>query len=165
VLAKACEDQDVVGGDEVRIRPAIVADGEWLKALHKVAYASLSEQLQDPRAEAWQDGFFAGRIAHPIDLFIVERDGKDVGAVYLENRPDAVFVESLEVLPEHQGRGVGTSTLKWVLRHAARLGSYVGLQVHKQNPHAQSLYRGIGFTVIGETATHYRMCSAEEPAG
>jgi ribosomal protein S18 acetylase RimI-like enzyme len=154
----------VVGGDEVRIRPAIVADGEWLKALHKVAYASLSEQLHDPRAESWQNGFFAGRIAHPIDLFIAEHDGKDVGAVYLENRPDAVFVESLEVLPEHQGRGVGTSTLKWILRHAARLGLHVGLHVHKGNPHAQSLYRRNGFTVIGETATHLRMRSTEEPA-
>ncbi len=154
-----------MGGDEVRIRPAIVADGEWLKALHKVAYALLSEQLHDPRAEAWQQGFFAGRIAHPIDLFIAEHNGKDVGAVYLENRPDAVFVESLEVLPEHQGRGVGTSTLTWVLQYAARSDSRVGLQVHKRNPQAQSLYLAIGFTVCGETATHYRMRSAEEPVG
>ena len=152
----------LVGSVEIRMRPAVVADGGWLRALHKAAYAVLSGQLYDARAEAWQGGFFAGRISHPVDLFVVEQDGRDAGAVYLENRPDAVLIESLEVLPECQGRGVGTGILKWVLGHAAGRGLPVVLQVHKANPQAQRLYQRLGLSVVGETQTHYRMRSGEE---
>ena len=97
-----------MGGDEVRIRPAVVANGEWLKALHEVAYASLSGQLHDPRAEAWQRGFFAGRIAHPVDLFIVE-DGAMVdlyeaglvGKLVDTQTFDLRAIEDLRVNPDH----------------------------------------------------------------
>ncbi|MBU3987594.1 GNAT family N-acetyltransferase [Propionicimonas sp.] len=143
----------------MRIRPAVAADRDWLRSLHQEAYAVLSGRLYDSRARAWEAGFFTARIAHPVDLFIIEADGGGVGAVYIEDRPESVFVESLEVLPDHQGRGAGSFALKWVVRRAASAGQPVTLQVHKVNSEAQRLYAKLGFEVIGETETHQRMRS------
>lgn len=147
------------GDFEMRIRPAVAADRDWLRSLHKEAYAVLVGCLYDSRSDAWQGGFFAARFAHPVDLFIIEADGNGVGAVYIEDRPESVFVESLEVLPEYQGRGAGSFALKWVVRWAASTGRPVTLQVHKVNSEAQRLYAKLGFEVIGETETHQRMRS------
>lgn len=144
---------------EVGIRPATAEDREWLRTLHTAAYAVLSGQLYDERADAWQRGFFSARIAHPVDVFIVSKDGTDVGAVYLEDRPECVFVESMEVLPEHQGRGAGSGALRWLLGQAGQTGRAVALQVHKANTRAQSLYERVGFSVVGKTETHYKLQS------
>lgn len=129
----------------------------WLRELHKAAYAFLSQRLYDERSDAWQRGFFAARIAHPVDLFILDRNGEDVGAVYLEQRPDELYIESIEVLPDRQRQGNGSAALSWVVQRAAQAGQVVTLQVHKGNPGAQRLYERHGFAVVGQTDTHVRL--------
>lgn len=151
----------VVGEAGYSTRPATATDGEWLRTLHTAAYAVLSGQLYDEHADAWQRGFFSARIAHPEDVFIITKERTDVGAVYLAHRPDSVFVESLEVLPEHQNRGAGSAALRWVLGQAAQQGRTVTLQVHKVNTGARTLYERLGFSVIGETETHYKLLSVK----
>ncbi|MEA5053253.1 MAG: GNAT family N-acetyltransferase [Propionicimonas sp.] len=141
------------------IRPATTADGEWLKSLHRAAYAVLSGQLYDERSDAWQRGFFSARIAHPADVFVVSQGGTAVGAVYLETRADSMFVESLEVLPEYQNRGAGSAALSWVVDRAAHEGLTVTLQAHKLNTRARNLYERLGFFVVSETETHVRLQS------
>ncbi len=146
-------------GFEMRIRPAVAADRDWLRSLHQQAYSVLVGCLYDSRADAWQSGFFAARIAHPVDLFIIEADGNGVGAVYVEDRPESAFIESLEVLPDYQGRGAGSFAVQWVVRRSASAGRPVTLQVHKVNSEAQRLYSKLGFEIIGETETHQQMRS------
>lgn len=147
------------GGTGASIRPATTADGEWLKSLHRAAYAVLSGQLYDERSDAWQRGFFSARIAHPADVFVVSQGGTAVGAVYLETRADSMFVESLEMLPEYQNRGAGSAALSWVVDRAAHEGLTVTLQAHKLNTRARNLYERLGFFVVSETETHVRLQS------
>lgn len=148
---------DEWSADDLRLRPAATVDAEWLRKLHDAAYAVLCDHFYDERANAWQSGFFAARIAHPMNVFVIDRGGTDIGAIYLEDRPSELHVESLEVLPEHQGRGVGSTALRWVLNRAGQDGRTVSLQVHRDNSRARRLYERLGLSVLGETATHYRM--------
>lgn len=63
---------------DLAVRPALAADQDWLRSLHHQAYEELSGRLYDARAQAWEAGFFAARIAHPVDVFIdVDRTNTD----------------------------------------------------------------------------------------
>ena len=61
-----------------------------------------------------------------------------------------------KILPEYQNRGVGSAVIRDVLAQAQAEGLSVGLQVLKVNP-ARRLYERLGFSLVGETATHYLM--------
>ena len=63
----------------------------------------------------------------------------------------------LFVLPEHQGRGIGSEVLATVLDEARRAGLPVALQVLKSNPRAKAFYERHGFAVAGETETHHTL--------
>jgi GNAT superfamily N-acetyltransferase len=110
-------------------------------------------------SRAWEHGFFRARIAHPVDIVIWQSPGVDVGAVYLEERSADTWIESLEVMPTHQGHGAGSAMLTWLLQRAQMTGRPVRLHVHKANTGARQLYERSGFVLTGETATHDELSS------
>ena len=61
------------------------------------------------------------------------------------------------LLPEHQGRGIGTHLIKTLLAEAAHQLKPVHLQVLKVNLRARQLYERLGFEPTGETHTHFLM--------
>ena len=136
------------------LRPATTKDSCWLTMLHEQAYIEL-RRLYDARSNAWEQGFFSARIAHPVDVYIATMERADCAAMYIEDSPGAIRVESLEVLPEYQRHGVGSACLTWVLRRGAQEGKAVTLQVHKSNRGAYRLYERCGFSQAGENQTHY----------
>jgi ribosomal protein S18 acetylase RimI-like enzyme len=151
-------------GDTVRIRPAASADVERFREIHRAAYAELSGELYDARSAAWEHGFFAARLAHPVDIEVAVRSDAVVGAVYVEQRADEVYVESLEVSPDCQGRGVGSALLDWAAGWAIDRGLPVSLQVHRGNPHARRLHERLGFRVVREAGAHLEMRRAAPPS-
>lgn len=68
----------------------------------------------------------------------------------------------MALLPEFQGRGIGTKLIQAVMGEAAGLGLPLRLQVLKAN-RARRLYERLGFHVYAETATHLQMSRAREP--
>ncbi|MFC7581944.1 GNAT family N-acetyltransferase [Schaalia naturae] len=144
-------------GGAALIRPATRADRDQLGALHRAAYAVLSGDLYGDRDAAWEQGFFAARLAHPVDIEVAVASGTVIGAVYVEQRADEVRVESLEVLPARQRRGVGSALLGRVLGRAGERGAPVSLRVHRGNPRARWLYERLGFQVVREDGSHFEM--------
>lgn len=100
-----------------------------------------------------------------MDVFIVGRGGVDIAAIYLEDQPDGVFIESLELLPEYQHQGAGSAALDWIGCRIESEGGVVSLKVHKANIGARRLYERCGFSIVDQTQTHYLMRSpaAAEP--
>ncbi len=143
--------------DEYSFRVADRTDADWLTRLHEQAYSVLCGQLYSERERAWQEGFFSARIGHLSDIEIVLDHGLPVGAVYYKTDKNHIDLESLEVLPDRQGHGAGTSALKWLLEAGARTKKTITLKVHTGNPRAIDLYQRNGFTIITETGTHYLM--------
>lgn len=109
--------------------------------------------------EAWQRIDFEARFQR-YEVSIVEVDGCVTGALWLEWRPAELYVTDLQVLPELQGRGVGTAVLREIIAKAATLGIPVALQVLRVNRRAQRLYERLGFRVTATSDTSIHMLHA-----
>lgn len=143
-------------------RPVTDADYEWLLRLGERTMRAYAEQTYGPWDEALVRRLFAERW-RPAHSRIVVVDGQDVGRLELLPTERGVEVGSIAVVPEYQGRGLGTALLAEVLRDARRDRRVVTLRVLKVNP-ARRLYERLGFVVTGETATHFLM-TADPAAG
>lgn len=108
--------------------------------------------------ESDQDAWFAQKLLGDAILRIIEVGGIRLGAIGVSDAPDHVFLQELQILPEFQNQGIGTAILRAELERATALGLPIRLRVLQQN-RARSLYERHGFTVTGETETHYLMQS------
>ncbi len=105
--------------------------------------------------EAWQHQRFIETFA-PATHQIIEDSGRPIGCLAVEEHADHVFLARIFLLPESQGHGIGTRLTRAVCESAHRRGLPVVLTILKVNP-ARRLYERLGFTVVGETETHFRM--------
>lgn len=83
-------------------------------------------------------------------------DGAPCGYVSVEEYPDYVHVRELVVLPEYQGRGIGSSLLRQVLEQARARHVSVKLGVLREN-RVVNLYQRLGFREFDRTETHIMM--------
>jgi GNAT superfamily N-acetyltransferase len=67
-----------------------------------------------------------------------------------------VWLDTVEIAPEHQGRGLGSAIVHAVLEEARSRDRPVGLQVNRAN-RARQLYERRGFVEVDTTETHYLM--------
>jgi len=87
------------------------------------------------RFEAWSSDALIGLVA----IYCNDENGK------------AAFVTSVSVLPEFQGRGIGSQLVARGIQHVRGLGfSRIELEVNSQNKGAIRLYRRQGFLVDGQ---------------
>jgi ribosomal protein S18 acetylase RimI-like enzyme len=106
--------------------------------------------------ESWQQEDFDRRFRE-YTVSIIEKDGRAAGALLLESKPDSIYIHDVQVLPEHQGLGVGSAVVQWVIAQAASLGVGVTLSVLEVNPRARQLYERLGFQVMAFDAPFFRM--------
>jgi ribosomal protein S18 acetylase RimI-like enzyme len=144
---------------DIRLRPATAADAAFLRRVHEAAMRPHVERVWG----AWDAEMQRRRFAETTDPAtheIVERAGVAVGCQWLRARPDALELVRLWLLPEAQGRGIGTELLRRLCARSAAEGLPLRLRVLKANP-ARRLYARHGFRVVDETETHLLM---ERPA-
>jgi len=120
------------------LRPALDEDQEFLYELHCATMRSVVEQTWG-WDEAWQRADFAKRFAK-CDISIIEVEttpeagARLVGSLWLEQRPDSLYIHELQILPELQGRGVGTAVVENVIEQGASSELPVALSVVQANP-------------------------------
>lgn len=90
----------------------------------------------------------------PARARIILVDGVEAGVLVVDAESDPFRLLSITLLPEFQGRGLGSEVIRFVVAEAGPRP--VWLQVLKVNP-AITLYGRLGFQVIEETDTHFRM--------
>jgi len=86
---------------------------------------------------------------------VIQISGTDVGIMAIDRQPDCVKVHQINILPEHQSRGIGTECMKHIIEDAATLRLPVRLQVLKVNSRAMSFYEKLGFKSTSESETHF----------
>lgn len=117
--------------------------------------------------EEWQEEYFRRKF-DPKGRQIIVIDGQDAGVLVLEERPDEVYLSLIELWPEFQGHGVGTEIIRGLLRHAHNRELPLVLDVLRSNNEALRLYERLGFKVVSEDESRFRMiCPPEDetPAG
>lgn len=136
------------------LRPATLEDEDLLWNLHCLAVKPHVEQVWG-WDEAFQRRYFRDHFS-PSNSQVILYEGREAGVITVEENQLGYILSNIELFPQYQGLGIGTTLIKELLAKAERQGLPVSLRVLKINP-ARQLYLRLGFSVIGETETHYWM--------
>ncbi len=83
------------------------------------------------------------------EWLVIERGGKPIGRLYLEEWPSQIRLIDIALLPEARGAGVGSAILADLQEMAAAAGKALSIHVERNNP-AMSLYLRLGFAKVDE---------------
>lgn len=86
---------------------------------------------------------------------VIEVDGFAAGCVAVTWHHDHLFINKLYLLPDHQGRGIGSVVLRAKTEVAGQTGLPTRLSVLVTNP-ADRFYRREGFVLESETPERRR---------
>ena len=139
----------------IRLRPATHADLEFI---FRLQYEAMHPHIVRVYG-AWDEEAAKAKFhakTNPATHDIIELDGEPIGCRWLRPQPGALELVRLYILPEYQGRGIGTHVLSLLLLEAKEAGLPVALRVLKGNP-ARRLYERHGFRVTREIETHHYM--------
>lgn len=84
-----------------------------------------------------------------VEVFGWKITPEEVDALPGETADDEFYLDSLAVLPEARGKGVGAALIADARERAAAIGKPLGLLVDDDNPNARRLYEYLGFRKVG----------------
>ena len=137
------------------LRPVTDADCLWLWSLKRATMKAYVEQTWGRWDDAEQADRFRSTFV-PGHVQIIVTEDQDAGLLHLERSAEEIYLVNLQISPDFQNRGLGTEVMHGLFTEARTGKVPLQLQVLKVNP-ARRFYERIGFAVVGETATHYRM--------
>jgi GNAT superfamily N-acetyltransferase len=142
----------------ISLRIANRADGEFAYEVVCRAIRPYVEQTFGVWQEAQVRNMLANNIGAGVTK-IVSVEVKPVGILSAKELEDHIQLEQLFLLPEHQGKGIGTDLVREILLRAKQLEVPVRLRVLRVNP-AKRLYERMGFFVTAEEPARFYMQSA-----
>ena len=141
--------------EELNIRKAMASDSEFVFIVKEAAFREYVEQVW-----GWDDSYqrkLHNRRFAAQDVCIIQFREIDVGFLAISHTLDMFKVNQLFILPEYQGRGIGSACMTRIIDDANLEGKPVVLQVLKVNTRGVVFYQRLGFTIVGESATHVQM--------
>jgi GNAT superfamily N-acetyltransferase len=130
-------------------------DFDIARSVHHRVYRDVVVRQFGDWNESLQDRFFEAKWSETPHQMIV-LDGALIGFLSVINKPECVYLNELQILPEYQGKGFGGQIIKDLQEKGRALHLPVRLQVLLQN-HAQALYSRHGFVETTRTETHVCM--------
>lgn len=146
-------------GTDIRIRLATAQDCAAIRTVASEAWAATYASTIAPHnqhaflQQAYSDGALAQQLQRPGGRLVVAEVGQRVVAyaASLERTPEAAELQSLYVLPEHQGQGVGSALLRHEMARLAERGIQVLLvSVLRENERARRFYEHHGFQAFSQ---------------
>lgn len=138
------------------LRPASESERDFLYSLHCTTMRAVIEETWGWNDE-WQQADFSKRLSECV-VSIIEVAGQPAGCLWLDSNPESLHIVELQIVPELQGRGLGTATVKTVIEDGAKRDVPVTLSVVPANPRAKRLYERLGFevTAVEDPFIHMR---------
>jgi ribosomal protein S18 acetylase RimI-like enzyme len=131
----------------VALRSARPADSEFCYQLHKAAMGDYVAAIWGWDEQFQRDhhnrGFTPGRWQ------IITANGADAGMLSVERRPDEIYLLRIEILPDYQGRGIGSRLINALIDEAGQKGQDLVLEVLAVNHRAYALYQRLGLAEVG----------------
>jgi ribosomal protein S18 acetylase RimI-like enzyme len=145
----------------VQLRRATDADYEYARQVQRTAYRDMVIRQYGKWEDPLQDGFFDRSWRHaPYDIILSEAE--PCGYCRIDEHSDTLQLVEFAIEVSKQGHGRGTQLLTLFKDMAGRKGKNAQLNVMHTNVRAKALYERNGFSVYGESPTHYLM--RHEPA-
>lgn len=143
------------------LRPATAQDFDFLWALHCASMRAYVDQTW-----GWNDADQRRRFEEHFDparrqIILVQR--RPVGVLSIDLRPNELFLELIELLPEYQRQGIGTRLIQSLQAQASSKRIPLTLTVLKVNP-ARALYERLGFRQVAEDDVHFYMTWSPHPS-
>ena len=131
-------------------------DYEFVYEAKKIAYRKYVEENFKEWNETKQREIFEAFIcAYGKDIKIIMDEVKKIGFYHGEMLENGGFeIGNICIIPEYQGKGIGTRLLKNILEEHRDKDIY--LRYFKQNP-VVKLYERLGFEIIEEMPYHFKM--------
>lgn len=146
--------------EELSIRKARTSDNEFIFTVKKAAYREYVEQVW-----GWDDNYQRERHSREFTSYnfhIIQFCGTDVGFFITSSTPDTLKVNQIFILPEYQGRGIGSACMTRIIDNANLEQRSVVLQVLKVNTRGIALYQRLGFTIVDEDSIYFQMGKSPE---
>jgi ribosomal protein S18 acetylase RimI-like enzyme len=149
---------------QTSLRPATPEDREFLY----VVYASTRQEelAQSGWAEAEVQAFLREQFRlqdhhyrtcfEGAEFLVIQTAETPIGRLYLHQRPEALVLVDIALLPAWRGCAIGERLVRDVLERAAGLGLPVELHVEYFN-RAQALYRRLGFVAGAVNGPYIQM--------
>ncbi len=85
---------------------------------------------------------------HGGKIFTLLNNQKVIGTCWLTHDFRRSYIHHMAIHPDYQNAGHGRKILELALEYSQELGLQAKLEVHKNNPHAQNLYKKQGFKLL-----------------
>jgi ribosomal-protein-alanine N-acetyltransferase len=113
--------------------------------------------------EQWSESMFWSELAQASRHYLVAERTDDAGNVDVVGYAGLccyvgeAYIQTIGVIPEVQGTGIGGLLLTALLEECVRRGEeVVTLEVRADNPTAQAIYERFGFLPIGRRKRYYQ---------
>ena len=152
-LLAAAPDEPTASRSGLRLRPATVADDEFILALRNDDDAVRWSTTAAGVTEADHHPWFRARLADPAcRLRVVEVDGEPAGQVRVDVEDVATGVVSVAVTPKHRGRGIAHDALRALQADLAgdvQLDRLVAV-VHVDHAVSRRVFESVGFVTLSD---------------
>ncbi|MFX1515764.1 MAG: GNAT family N-acetyltransferase [Promethearchaeota archaeon] len=139
----------------IQFRPATLDDSEFLYNLKKRTLKEYITQIwgwdEKDQHNYHKENF------NPEKFSIIQLNGEDIGCMSIEEHPNKIRLNMIEISPEYQNKGIGSKLIRDLIEKGSQEKKTIELQVFKVNNEAFRLYTTLGFKLIDETETHYKM--------
>lgn len=139
--------------ENLAIRKAIPSDSKFGYSVKKAAFREYVEKVwgwdEDEQRQLHERRYKCQ------DFRIISIDGTDVGIMATVEASDCLKLKQLLILPERQGKGIGSDCMSLIIDEVNRLGLLLRLRVIKVNQRALAFYQRLGFACISDTDTHF----------
>ncbi|WP_180935013.1 GNAT family N-acetyltransferase [Nocardioides ungokensis] len=141
----------------VHVRTATEHDIVFLTDVVIVATSAQNRLPADFDEHAWRARFTASTAAQVAapglehgTTYVIEIQGERAGRLRVVRTPEFVEVAGIQLLPAHQGHGIGTHLIEQLVVEAHHAGLPARATVQHDNPRARALYERLGFVAIGD---------------
>ena len=133
---------------QIKLREASPTDVPFLLMLRKL---TMTEHLERAAMPTDDEAHFKRIWSNFEDAKIICEGNTSVGLLKMNRKSGEWHLQQIQVLPSHQGKGIGKTVLGVVLDEARHEDVSVSLSVLHGNP-ARRLYEQLGFRPVTETS-------------
>ena len=139
-------------GADFELRKARPEDVEFLFRVSTEAMLPVTSALHPDRKVDGEEAFEEYKKKFkPDEIEVIQCAGQDVGRLRVVRSLESIYVGGIQILPEFQGRGIGTALFKALVEESKESKIPILLEVHDINARALSFYKKMGFVESGQT--------------